>query len=149
MAYIRHIDEEEYAAKALELFNDEREDFVSFACGCLKSGDTRDNTREHLVRRVESYMEHALFEYLKRSGKVEGGIRYDYSLGYCRRRRDEPRMSDVPSRLLSISEVLMKSETLPKFADLIDPVMVDAGILWKVTEIEETTREARENVIHK
>lgn len=144
MAYIRHIDEEEYAAKALELFNDEREDFVSFACDCLKNGDTRESTRENLVDRVESDMKHALFNYLKRSGKVDGGIRYDYSLGYCRRKRDEPRMSDVPSRLLSISEVLTKSETAPKFADLIDSVMVDAGILWKVAEIEATTREARE-----
>lgn len=145
MANLRHIDEEEYASHALELFNDEREDFVKFAYDCLKDGETPEHTKERLTGRVESHMESALFDYLKEANFVEGDVRYDYSLGYCRRKRVEPRMSDVPSRLLSISEVLMVCETLPNFAQVIESVMVDAGILLKVDKIEATTKEAREN----
>lgn len=146
MAHIRHIDKEEYAAHALELFDNKREDFVSFACDCLKDGDSRENTREALVRRVESYMKRFLFDYLKRTGKIQGDIRYDYTLGYCRRKPVEPRMSDVPSGLLCLSEILMTSEALPKFADLIDNVMVEAGKLLMVEEIEAATAKANENI---
>lgn len=146
MAHIRHIDMEEYAAHALELLNNEREDSVRFAYGRLKDGDSRDHTREALVSRVESHMERALFDYLKRTGKIQGDIRYDYTLGYCRRKPVEPRMSDVPSGLLSLSEILMTFEALPKFADLIDNVMVEAGKLLMVEEIEAATAKANENI---
>lgn len=142
MAHIRHIDREEYAVHALELFDNEREDFVSFACDCLKDGDSLEHTRESLVRRVDSYMKRSLFDYLKRTGKIQGDIRYDYTLGYCRRKPVEPSMSDVPSELLSISEVLEASGVLPKFADIIDSVLMDARKLVMVEAIEATTSEA-------
>ena len=51
-------------------------------------------------------------------------------------------MSDVPSELLSISEVLMMSSTLPKFADVIGSVMMEAKKLIMIEVIESTTNEA-------
>ena len=145
MAHIRTINKEEYAAKALELFNNNREDYVTFACDCLKDGDTPEHARERLVRRVESQMERALFNYLKRTGKIEGDIRYDYTLGYYRRKRVEPRLSDVPSGLLNISEVLMISETVSRFTDLIDSVLLDARKLLLVARIETTVTQAEKD----
>ena len=143
MSHIRYIDREEYAAKAFELFEQERESFVQFAYEQLKDGATTEYAREQLGKKVEKDLEQILFNYLKRTGVVQGSIRYDYTLGYCRKKRTEPRISDVPSEYLSISEVLMMYETLPKFADVIDSVMMDAKKLIMVDAIETTTNEAK------
>lgn len=143
MTHIRNIDKEEYAKKALELFEQERESFVQFAYEQLKDGATPEYARSRLGRKVEKHLEQVLFNYLKRTGIIQGNIRYDYTLGYCRKKRAEPRISDVPSEYLSISEVLMMYETLPKFADVIDSVMMDAKKLIMVDAIETTTNEAK------
>ena len=52
-------------------------------------------------------------------------------------------MSDVPSELLNISEVLMMYSVLPTFADVIDSVLMDANKLIMVDAIETTTNEAK------
>ena len=142
MLHIRNIDKEEYAKKAFELFEQERESFVQFAYEQLKDGATPEYAREQLGKKVEKDLEQILFNYLKRTGIVQGSIRHDYTLEYCRKKRAEPRMSDVPSELLSISEVLMMSSTLPKFTDVIDSVMMDAKKLIMIEAIESTTNEA-------
>ena len=142
MSHIRNIDKEEYAKKAFELFEQERESYVIFAYEQLKDGATTEYAREQLGKKVEKDLEQILFNYLKRTGAVQGSIRHDYTLGYCRKKRAEPRMSDVPSELLSISEVLMMSSTLPKFADVIDSVMMEAKKLIMIEAIESTTNEA-------
>lgn len=142
MSHIRNIDKEEYAKKAFELFEQERDSYVKFAYEQLKDGATPEYARSRLGRKVEKHLEQVMFNYLKRRGVVQGSIRHDYTLGYCRRKRTEPRMSDVPSELLSISEVLMMSSTLPKFADVIDSVMMDAKKLIMVEAIESTTNES-------
>lgn len=115
---------------------------MQFAYEQLKDGATTEYAREQLGKKVEKDLEQILFNYLKRTGAVQGSIRHDYTLGYCRKKRAEPRMSDVPSELLSISEVLMMSSTLPKFADVIDSVMMDAKKLIMVEAIESTTNES-------
>ena len=142
MSHIRNIDKEEYANKAFELFEQERESYVKFAYEQLKDGATTEYAREQLGKKVEKDLEQILFNYLKRTGVVLGSIRHDYTLGYCRKKRAEPRMSDVPSELLSISEVLMMSSTLPKFADVIGSVMMEAKKLIMIEVIESTTNEA-------
>lgn len=42
MPTIRHINEEEYAAKALELLNHRREGYVNYALSLLKQSMSRD-----------------------------------------------------------------------------------------------------------
>ena len=143
MSHIRNIDKEEYAKKAFELFEQERESYVKFAYEQLKDGATPEYAREQLGRKVEKHLEQVLFNYLKRTGIVQGSVRHDYVLGYYRKKRVEPRMSDVPSELLNISEVLMMYSVLPTFADVIDSVLMDANKLIMVDAIETTTNEAK------
>ena len=143
MSHIRNIDKEEYAKIAFELFEQERESFMQFAYEHLKDGATTEYAREQLGKKVEKDLEQVLFNYLKRKGIVQGSVRHDYTLGYCRKKRAEPRMSEVPSEYLSISEVMMMSSTLPKFADVIDSVLMDANKLIMVDAIETTTNEAK------
>ena len=143
MSHTRNIDKEEYAKKAFELFEQERESFMQFAYEQLKDGATTEYAREQLGKKVEKDLEQILFNYLKRTGIVQGSVRHDYTLWYCRKKRAEPRISDVPSEYLSISEVLMMYEDLPKFADVIDSVMMDAKKLIMVDAIETTTNEAK------
>ena len=143
MSHIRNIDKEEYAKKALELFEQDRESYVKFAYEQLKDGASPEYARSRLGREVENNLEQLLFNYLKRTGIVQGSVRHDYSYGYCRLKLAEPKMDDVPSELLNISEVLMMYETLPKFADVIDSVMMDARKLIMVDAIESTTKEAK------
>ena len=45
MAYIGYIDREKYATKALELFNREKDAFISFACASLEEGVPSAETR--------------------------------------------------------------------------------------------------------
>ena len=143
MSHIGNIDKEEYAKKALELFEQDRESYVKFAYEWLKDGATPEYARGLLVIKVEKHLEQVLFNYLKRTGAVQGSVRHDYTLGYCRRKRVEPQMRDVPSELLNISEVLMMYSTLPQFDDVIDSVMMDARKLIMVDAIETTTNEAK------
>lgn len=142
MTNIRYIDKEEYAAKAIELFEQERESFVRFVYECLSDGAAFEYTREQLVKTVEKQLEQALFNHLKRAGIVQGSVRHDYTLGYCRKKRTEPRMSDVPSELLNISEVLKMSGALPKFDEVIESVLMDARKLILVEAIEATASKA-------
>lgn len=138
MSEIRRIDQEEYAAEALELLNNEREDFVRSACCSLSEGVSSEATRGILVRKVKSEMKHVLFEHLKRNGTVSGHYVYRYTYGYCRKVRVEPRESDVPSKYLDIEKVLTN------FDAVIDDIMVEAGKRKMIAEIEAVTKEAQE-----
>ena len=138
MAYIGHIDEDQYAEKALELLHRERESFVTFACASLKSGVPHGETRELLVRKVKSRMENVLFNHLKHTGAVRGSYRHQYyQAGYIRRVRREPQKSDVPSGLLKIEELL------PTFQFEIDAMMMEAGKRKLIAEIEAKAKEAQ------
>ena len=139
MATIGRIDKEEYAAKALELIEGERDYFVSTVCANLVGVVSPDVAREQLVRRVKSRMEDILFRYLKREGIVKGDYRHQYTyLGYYRTVRREPNKRDVPDELLDIEKIL------PNFNEIIDAILVEAGKLKMVSAIEETTKKARE-----
>ena len=137
MAEIRRIDQEEYAAKALELFNQERDGFVRSACYSLSEGVSSEAVRVILVRKVKSEMKHVLFEHLKRSGTVSGHYVYRYTYGYCRKVRVEPKESDVPSKYLDIEKVLTN------FDAAIDEIMVEAGKRKMIADIETVTKEAQ------
>lgn len=138
MSEIRRIDQEEYAAEALELLNNEREDFVRSACSSLSEGVSSEATRGILVRKVKSEMKHVLFEHLKRNGTVSGHYVHRYTYGYCRKVRIEPRESDVPSKYLDIEKVLTN------FDAVINDMMVEAGKRKMIAEIEAVTKEAQE-----
>lgn len=138
MSEIRRIDQEEYAAEALELLNNEREDFVRSACCSLSEGVSSETTRGILVRKVKSEMKHVLFEHLKRNGTVSGHYVHRYTYGYCRKVRIEPRESDVPSKYLDIEKVLTN------FDAVINDIMVEAGKRKMIAEIEAVTKEAQE-----
>lgn len=137
MAEIRRIDQEEYAAEAMELLNQVRESFVRSACYSLSEGVSSEAVRVILVRKVKSEMKHVLFEHLKRSGTVSGHYVYRYTYGYCRKVRVEPRESDVPSKYLDIEKVLAN------FDAAIDDIMVEAGKLKMIADIEAVTKEAQ------
>lgn len=103
MATIRHINEEEYAAKALELLNHRREGYVNYALSLLKQSMSPGQASEKLEDKVKDEMETVLFEYLKHRGIVCGELRYLYNInGYCRRIRRTPYKHEVPSNLLDI-----------------------------------------------
>ena len=91
MAHIGHIDKEKQAAKTLELFNREKDGFVRSACHSYTAGVSPEQTREALVRKIKSRMEDVLFEHLKRTGDVRGSFRHEYTMGYLRTVRREPR----------------------------------------------------------
>lgn len=137
MAEIGRIDQEEYAAEALELLNQEREGFVRSACYSLSEGVSAEAVRVILVRKVKSEMKHVLFEHLKRSGTVSGHYVYRYTYGYCRKVRVEPKESDVPSKYLDIEKVLAN------FDAAIDEIMVEAGKRKMIADIEAVTKEAQ------
>lgn len=138
MSEIGRIDQEEYAAEALELLNQEREGFVRSACSSLSEGLSSEAVRATLVRRVKSEMKHVLFEHLKRNGTVSGHYVHRYTYGYCRKVRIEPRESDVPSKYLDIEKVLTN------FDAVINDLMVEAGKRKMIAEIEAVTKEAQE-----
>ena len=131
MATIRHINEAEYAAKALDLLNGRRGEYVNYAFGLLQQSLSPGQAGERLENKVKSEMEIVLFEYLKRRGIVRGEVRHIYNTnGYCRRIRRTPSKRDVPSNLLDISEILQNYE------EVIGNIMVDAEKLWIISEIE-------------
>ena len=137
MAQIHHVDMEEYATEALELLGEEKDGFVRHALSWLSDGHGQEDTRKRLVRRVKSDMEDVLFEHLKRTGAVRGDYRIDYTRGYYYRRKYvEPRLSDVPSRLVNIETII------PNFQEAVDSMMTEARRLKAVADIEATTREA-------
>ena len=68
MPTIRHINEEEYAAKALELLNHRREGYVNYALSLLKQSMSQGQASEKLEDKVKEDMETVLFEYLKHRG---------------------------------------------------------------------------------
>ena len=141
MASIRHIDKEAYAAKALEILNGRREGYVNYALGLMKDSLSPGETGERLKEKVCSEMEDALFNYLKRSGKVSGGYRYQYYpvTGFYRPVRREPSKRDVPSDLLDIKAVL------PDFEKVMADIMVEAGKRRIIGQIETVAKEAKEN----
>ena len=140
MATIRHINEEEYAAKALELLNQRREGYVNYVLSLLQQSMSPGQASEQLKDKVKSEMETVLFEYLKHRGIVCGEVRYLYNTyGYCRRIRRRPSKYEVPSNLLDIEEILTNYE------EVIGNIMVDAEKLWIIAEIETVTKEAKEN----
>ena len=140
MATIRHINEEEYALKALELLNGRRERYVNYALGLLRQGMSAEKAREELKDKVKDEMETVLFEYLKHRGIVCGDVRYLYNTyGYCRRIRRRPSKHEVPSNLLDIEGVL------PNYEEVIGNMMVDAEKFRIIGEIETVTKEAKEN----
>jgi len=140
MATIRHINEEEYVAKALELLNHRREGYANYALGLLQRNMSPGQVGEQLGKKVKSEMETVLFKFLKNRGIVCGEVRYLYNTyGYCRRIRRRPSKYEVPSNLLDIEEVL------PNYEEVIGNIMVDAEKLWIIAEIEAITKEAKEN----
>ena len=140
MATIRHINEEEYAAKALELLNGRREGLVNYAFGLLQQGLSPEQAGEQLGYKVKREMESALFDYLKRRGIVRGEIRHIYNTyGYCRMIRRTPSKREVPSKLLDIED------SLPNYKEVIGNIMVDAEKLRIIAEIEAAKEKAEEN----
>lgn len=140
MATVRHIDKEAYAGKALELLSHRREGYIDYALGLMKGNMSPGAAGELVEGRVSSEMEDALFDYLKRSGKVSGAYRHQYYhvTGCYRTVRLEPRKSDVPSELLDIKTVL------PNYEQVMGDIMVEAEKRWITAEIEKITREANE-----
>lgn len=142
MATIRHVNEEEYAAKALELLNHRREGYVNYALSLLKQSMSPGQASEKLEDKVKDEIETVLFEYLKHRGIVNGEIRHVYNTyGYCRRIRRTPSKRDVPSNLLDIKAIL------PNYEEVIGNVLVDAEQLWIISEVEATKEMAKGEVI--
>ena len=140
MATIRHINEEKYAAKALDLVNGRREVYVNYALGLLQQSLSPGQAGEKLEEKVKREMETVLFEYLKRRGVVCGEVQHLYNTyGYCRRICRRPSKHEVPSNLLDIEKVL------PNYKEVIGNMMVDAEKLRIIVEIETITKKAKEN----
>lgn len=138
MTHISHIDIDEHAEECLELFKEERSGFVRHALKHLSEGLSQDDTRERLVRKVKSDMRAVIFEHMKRTGEVHGDSRMPYAhLGYYYRVRRSPDISDVPSHLLDIEELM------PNFQDEVGSIMLDAEKLKMIADIEATTRDAQ------
>ena len=137
---IRHINEEEYAAKALALLNHRRKGYVNYVLGLLQQSMSPGQASEHLEDKVKSEMETVLFEYLKHRGIVCGEVRHLYYInGYYRRIRRTPSKREVPSNLLDIKQILSNYE------EVIGNIMMDAEKLWIIAEIETITKETKEN----
>ena len=142
MATIRHINEAEYAAKALDLLNGRCGEYVNYAFGLLQQSLSPGQAGERLENKVKSEMKIVLFEYLKHCGIVNGEIRHVYNTyGYCRRIRRTPSKRDVPSNLLDIKVIL------PNYEEVIGNVLVDAEQLWIISEVEAAKEMAKREVI--
>ena len=142
MATIRHINEAEYAAKALELLNNRREGYVNYTLSLFQQNLSPGQAGERLENKVKKEMETVLFEYLKHCGIVNGEIRHVYNTyGYCRRIRRTPSKRDVPSNLLDIKAIL------PNYEEVIGNVLVDAEQLWIISEVEAAKEMAKREVI--
>ena len=140
MATIRHINKEAYAAKALELLNARREEFVEYGKKHLSEGEHPDRVRGEIEYKVEKDMEEVLFECLKSRGIVCGDIDELYNkYGSCRRIRLMTDKGDASSNLLNIREVL------PYFGEIIDSILGEAEKLLIIAEIEKITKEAKEH----
>lgn len=138
MSHHLNINEEEYSAEALNLFNREREGYIEFALDDLSGGASVESAKKRLETRVMLDMEHILFDYLKDSNVLRTEYHYQYlSESYGRRIRREPRMSDVPSELLDITKVR------PDFNIIINSVMTEAGKRKIIADIMSVTEEAR------
>lgn len=140
MATIGHIDKEKHAAKALELLNARREEYVTYALDLMKDNMSPGMAAERLEKKVCSEMENFLFDYLKECGAVRGVYRHQYYpvTGYYRTVRRGPYKKDVPSDLLEIKVVL------PNYEEVIGDMMVEAEKRWMVDQIETITRGAQE-----
>lgn len=140
MVTIRHIDKEAYAAKALDLLNVKWEGYVNYTLGLMQENMSPGMAGERLEKKVCSEMENALFNYLKRSGKVSGGYKHQYYhvTGYYRTVQREPQKSEVPSELLDIRRLLTNYE------DVLGNIMADAEERWIEAEAEKYAREANE-----
>ena len=139
MTHIGHIDKGKHAEKVSELLNNQRDSFISFACGILSEGVSSDLVREQLVRKIKTHMKDIIFEHLKRTGTVRGSYRHMYnSSGYCYRTRREPQKSEVSDGLLNVVKII------PTFNEVVNDIMVEAGKLRMVSAIEATTKKALE-----
>lgn len=139
MPEIRHINSEKHAASVLVLLEGEKEKFIQYAFSYLRDGFLPpDEVRGRLVRRMKLHMRGVIFKHLKRTGAVRGDSRHDFTLGFCRSRYSEPRISDVPSRYLDIDRIL------PNFQEIVSSIMTEAEKLKTIAEIEATTSEAQQ-----
>ena len=141
MVTIRHINKEAYAAKALDLLNVKWEGYVNYALGLMQDDMSPGMAGERLEKKVCSEMENALFNYLKRSGKVSGGYKHQYYhvTGYYRTIHRDPQKREVPAELLDIKSVLANYE------EVIGNIMADAEKRWIEAESEKFAKEASEN----
>ncbi len=140
MTRVGHIDKEKYAEDALELLNGEKETFVSFAFDSIFRGVSREETRVNLVDRVKKGMRIILFKHLESTGAVREAIKYDYTYGYCRRIRREPRISEVPSKFLDIVIVL------PNCNEVIESFMMEAIKLKMISDIQAKAVKEENNI---
>jgi len=141
MVTIRHIDKEAYAAKALDLLNGKWEGYVNYGFSLMQNNMSPGMAGELLEKKVCSEMENALFDYLKKSGKVSGGYkhRYFHVTGYYRTVHRDPQKSEVSAELLDIKRVLANYE------EVIGNIMADAEKRWIEAEAEKFAKEANEN----
>lgn len=141
MVTIRHIDKEAYAAKALDLLNGKWEGYVNYGFSLMQNNMSPGMAGELLDKKVCSEMENALFDYLKKSGKVSGGYkhRYYHVTGYYRTVHRDPQKSEVSAELLDIKRVLANYE------EVIGNIMADAEKRWIEGEAEKFAKEANEN----
>ena len=132
MAAIIHIDKAAYAAKAIELLNGKWESYVNYAFCLMADNMSPGMAGERLEKKVCSEMGDALFNYLKRSGKVRGDYKYQYYhvTGCYRVVRREPQKGDVSSELLDIKKVLAN------YDDVIGNIMAEAERRWIDAEAE-------------
>ena len=141
MVTIRLINKEAYAAEALDLLNVKREGYVNYALGLIQENMSLEMAGERLEKKVCSEMEDVLFNYLKRSGKVSGGYKYQYYhvTGYYRKAHREPQKREVPAELLDLRRVLANYE------EVIGNIMADAKKRWIEAEAKRFAKEANDN----
>lgn len=139
MTNVGFIDSEKHAEEVLEMFNEDRERFVTIACNNLTGGMTPEDTRQQIRSRIKRNMRDTIFHHLVRTGAVRGTTRIQYLSYTCYRTvHYEPSISEVPSKYLDIDKIL------PNFSELVDAIMLDAGKLKITKEIEKITTAAQD-----
>lgn len=137
MTHVGYVNKDKHAAKAAELLEKEKNGYIQLACDALMGGTAYEDTREQLARRIKRQMKTKLFNYLQRSGIIRTEHRrYCDGSGLCRTYHRDPEINDVPSYLLNIEKIL------PNFSEIIESIMVEAGKLKVIVEIEAATKNA-------
>ena len=138
MATIKNIDKDAYAEKALELLAVKKGMFVNYALNLLKASVPKGKARDQLASKVYTEMKSILFNYLKRSGKVQADYKYkyDYIAGCYRTVQREPQKSEVPPSLMDIKKIL------PNYGDVIGDIMLEAEKRLFIGQIETITKES-------